>query len=96
MEITNYNNVFNIISLKFKNEEIEYKYVTSILDHQIKNSKLMVAMVIINITWNLIITITLYYPITLMLYLICQLTVLIICFLSLFCIPRYLNIIHVI
>ena len=96
MEITNYNNVFNIISLKFKNEEIEYKYVTSILDHQIKNSKLMVAMVIINITWNLIITITLDYPITFMLYLICQLTVLIICFLSLFCIPRYLNIIHVI
>ena len=59
MEITNYNNVFNIISLKFKKEEIEYKYVTYILDHQIKNSKLMLAIVIISLTWNFIITITL-------------------------------------
>ena len=59
MEITNYNNVFNIISLKFKKEEIEYKYVTSILDHQIMNSKLMLASVLIGLTWSLIITITL-------------------------------------
>ena len=59
MEITNYNNDFNIISLKFKNEEIEYKYVTSILDHQIKNSKLMVAIVLISLIWNFLITITL-------------------------------------
>ena len=59
MEITNYNNVFNIISLKFKKEEIEYKYVTSILDHQIKNSKLILAMGLISLTWNLIMTITL-------------------------------------
>ena len=60
MEIT-YNNVFNIISLKFKKEEIEYKYVTSILDHQIKNSKLMWPRVIIGLTWSLIISITLDY-----------------------------------
>ena len=59
MEITNYNIVFNIISLKFKNEEIEYKYATSILDHQIKNSKLMVAIVLISLAWNFIITVTL-------------------------------------
>ena len=57
--MTNYNNVFNIISLKFKKEEIEYKYVTSILDHQIKNSKLILAMGLISLTWNLIMTITL-------------------------------------
>ena len=96
MEITNYNNVFNSISLKFKKEEIEYKYVTSILDHQIMNAKLILAMVLISLTWNFIITITHDYSITIMLYLICQLTIAIICFLLLFCIPRYLNIIHVI